>query len=88
MFSAHIIDRYSGRPTELHDVCLAELAMWYAVHHITKSIANGGEPDQLDELTASDHEEVNNRQEDVNIISIKGHGKMKKRVSPAVIRYH
>ena len=73
-------------------MCLAESAMWYAVHHITKSMANGGEPDQLpdnqDELTASDHEEVNNRQEDVNIISIKGHGKMKKRVSPAVIRYH
>lgn len=122
IFATNIIDRYSARPSEVQQLCLADFAMWYTVSNQSNDdsdeIQDKEQPEPVDSSINIDFQQEPNFNENSprtsfrlsqmsfagsaftnrtdsdhhtdlpKTIVIGPYGTMRKRTSPAVIRYH
>ena len=87
VFCSKIIDRYSARPTQVQHMCLAEFAMWYEPCR-NNTDQSDNEEDNVIPQDKPEEDTIETYQQQPQTIQLSGYEKMKRRSSPAVIRFH
>ena len=89
VFAPNLLDRYENRPDSLNNMCLAD----FAANYISEKVKVKLDPDDVEAYTnpiteIQEEEEVEEEDSKTKIKLKNGLGKMRKRTSPIVIRFH